>query len=69
MCLSKCFSLLLNKVIEEIVGITQNEKAVDKFFLIALEILKLLDEFAKVYGMGSNDSRAQHHEITGGKLS
>ena len=32
------------KVIGGIVGITQNEKALDKFFIIAPEMSKLLDE-------------------------
>ena len=42
------------KVIGGIVGITQHEKALDKLFLIAPEMSKLLDEFAKEYDMGSN---------------
>ena len=57
------------KVIRGIVGITQNEKALDKFFLIAPELSKLLHEFATDYGIDNNDQRSQHHEITGGKLS
>ena len=32
-----------------IVGITQNEKALDKFFIIAPELSKLLLEFAAEY--------------------
>ena len=52
-----------------IVGITQNEKALDKFFLIAPELYKLLHEFAAKYGSDNNDKRTQLHEITGGKLS
>ena len=57
------------KVIGGIVGITQNEKALDKFFLIAPELSKLLHEFAAEYGSDNNDKRTQHNEITGGKLS
>ena len=57
------------KVIGGIVGITQNEKALDKFFLIAPVLSKSLDEFAEGYGFGGNHSRKQHHEVTGGKLS
>ena len=57
------------KVIGGIVGITQNEKALDKFFLIAPELSKLLHEFAAEYGSDNNDKRTQHHEIAGGKLS
>ena len=56
-------------VIGGIVGITQNEKALDKFFLVAPELSKLLHEFAAEYGSDNNDKRTQHHEITGGKLS
>lgn len=57
------------KVIGGIVGLTQNEKALDKFFLIAPELSQVLNEFAKEYSIESNDNRTQHHEITGGKLS
>ena len=57
------------KVIGGIVGITQNEKALDKFFLIAPELYKLLHEFAAEYGSDNNDKRTQHNEITCGKLS
>ena len=56
------------KVTGGIIGITLKEKALDKFFLISPEMSKLLDKYVKEYGMGSNDSRTQHHEITGGKL-
>ena len=56
------------KVMGGIVGISQNEKALDKFFLIAPELSKLLHEFAAEYGSDNNDKRTQHHEITGGKL-
>ncbi len=48
----------------------QNEKALDKFFLvITQELSKLLHEFAAEYGSDSNDKRTQHHQITGGQLS
>lgn len=57
------------KVIGGIVGITQNEKALDTFFLIAPVLSKLLHEFAAEYGIDNNNKRTQHHEITGGKLS
>ena len=57
------------KVIGGIVGITQNEKALVKFFLVAPELSKLLHEFAAEYGSDTNDKRTQQHEITGGKLS
>ena len=57
------------EVIGGIVGITQNEKALDKLFLIAPELSKLLYEFAAEYGSDNNDKRTQHHKIAGGKLS
>jgi len=44
-------------VIGGIVGIIQNEKAPDKFFLIAPELSKLLQEFATEYGIDNNDKR------------
>ena len=56
------------KVIGGIVGITQNERALDKFFLIAPVLSKTLDEFMDGFGIGS-DGGKQHHEITGSKLS
>ena len=52
-----------------IVGITQNEKALDKFFLVAPELSNILHEFATEYGIDKNDKRTQHREITSGKLS
>ena len=57
------------KVTEGIVGITQNEKALDRYFLIAPEVAKLADEFEQQYGMNSDVCRKQHHEITGGRLA
>ena len=56
-------------MIGRIVGITQNEKALDKCFLIAPELSKLLHDLAAEYDSDNNDNRTQHHEITGGKLS
>ena len=52
-----------------IVGITHNEKALDKFFLVTPELSKLLQEFAAEYGSDNNDKITQHHELAGGKLS
>ena len=40
----------------------------DRYFLIAPEIAKLVDEFEQQYGMNSDVCRKQHLEITGGKL-
>ena len=56
------------EVIGGIVGITWNEKALDKFFLVAPKLSNLLHEFAE-YGSDSNDKITQHHKITGRKLS
>ena len=52
------------KVIGGIVGITKNEKALGKFFLIAPELSKLLGEFRKEFDIDDDDNRKQHHEIT-----
>ena len=48
----------------------QNEKALDKFFLvITQELSKLLHGFAAEYDSDNNDKRTQHHKITCVKLS
>ena len=57
------------KVIGGIVGITQNEKSLDKYFLIAPELSNVQHEFEKQYCTGNQVKRTQHHELTGGKLS
>ena len=57
------------KVIGVIIGITQNEKALDKFFLIATGLSKTMHEFENEYGLDSKTNKIQHHEITGGKLA
>ena len=41
----------------------------DRYFLIAPEVAKLVDAFEQQYGMNSDICRKQHHEITGGKLA
>ena len=56
-------------VIGGIVGITQNEEAFGKFFLVAPELSKLVNEFPAEYGSDNNDKIIQHHTITGGNLS
>lgn len=40
------------RVIGRIIGITQNEKALDKYFLIAPELSKFLHDFAAIYDTG-----------------
>jgi len=57
------------KVTGGIVGITQNENSLDKFFLIAPELSNIQREFEKTYSADHDSKRAQHHELTGGKLS
>ena len=42
-------SPLTQEVIGGIVGITQHEKALDKFIIVAPELSKLLHEFAAEY--------------------
>ena len=51
-----------------IVGITKNEKALDKLFLIVPELSKALHEFLQEYGLEGKECQKQHHELTGGKL-
>ena len=57
------------KVIGGIVGITQNEKSLDKYFLIAPELSNIQQEFERQYCTGNKEKRTQHHELTGGKLT
>lgn len=45
------FYMRILKVIGGIVGIIQNEKALDKFFLVAPELSYMLHEFATEYGI------------------
>ena len=56
------------KVVDAIIGITQNEKSLDKYFLIAPELSNLQREFENTYYTGNNEKRTQHHELTVGKL-
>ena len=49
------------KVVGGIVGITQNEKSLDKYFLIAPELSNLQREFENTYYTGNNEKRTQHH--------
>jgi len=57
------------KVVIGIVGITQNEKSLDMYFLIAPKLSNLQREFEKTYCIDNKEKRTQHHEVTGGKLS
>ena len=56
------------KVIGGIVGITQNEKSLDKYFLIAPELSNIQQEFEREYCTGNKKKRTQH-ELTGRKLT
>ena len=57
------------KVVGGIVGITQQEGALDKYFLIAPELSKIQQQFEQKYGSTGGDKRLEHHEMTGRKLS
>ena len=50
-----------------IIGITQNEKALEKLFLIAPELSKMLSEFSQECCRDERECLQQHHEIAGGK--
>ena len=51
------------KVVGGIVGITQNKSAMDRYFLIAPEILRILDSFWSQFG--KNKDRKEHHHFQG----
>ena len=58
-------SPLTLKVIGGIVGMAQNEKALDKLFIIAPELSKLLHEFAAdCVRQCRKEKITQHHDIT-----
>ena len=50
------------KVIGGIVGITRNEKSLDKYFLIAPELSNVQHEFEKEYCTGNMSKRTEHNE-------
>ena len=47
----------------------QNEKSLDKYFLIAPELSNIQLEFERQYCTGNKEKRTQHHELTVGKLT
>ena len=51
------------KVVGGIVGITQQEGAFDKYFLIAPELSKIQQQFEQKYGSTGGDKRLEHHEM------
>ena len=61
-------SPLTQKVIGGIVGlvgITQPEKAHDKFFVMAPELSRYcVNSLQNTHGSDNNDTRTQHHDIT-----
>ena len=56
------------KVDGGITGITQNENALKRFFLIAPEIKRMSINFERNIGIYSTPTRTQHHEIHGNKF-
>jgi len=56
-------------VVGGIVDIAQKEQSLDKYFLIAPELLKIQQKFEEVYGNSCKNKRMEHHKMTGGKLS
>ena len=56
------------KVRGGIIGITQNENALKRFFLIAPELERTCTMFEESFFISSSSSRVQHHDIEGTKL-
>ena len=57
------------KVIGGITGITQKEATLDKFFLIAPELARLVNEFGDLNGVKIKEERKKHHDLTGSARS
>ena len=57
------------KVLGGIVGITQSQKALDRFFWIAPEMSRLTKEFEEQYSTTTSSSRKWHHDLTGSMSS
>ena len=53
------------KVIGGITGITQKEATLDKFFLIAPELARLVNEFGEFNGVSIKQERTKHHDLVG----
>ena len=53
------------KVIGGITGITQKEATLDKFFLIAPELARLVNEFGDLNGVSIKQQRIKHHDLVG----
>lgn len=57
------------KVIGGITGITQKEATLDKFFLIAPELARLVNEFGDLNGVSIKQERTKHHDLVGAARS
>lgn len=49
------------------IGITGNESALDKYFIIAPTLSRVVDEFKDYAGIDSRRTTSLHHELTSGK--
>ena len=49
------------------IGITGNESALDKYFIIAPTLSRVVNEFKDYAGIESRQATSLHHELTGGK--
>ena len=57
------------KVIGGITGITQNDATLDKFFLIAPELARLVKEFGDLNSVSVKQQRTKHHDLVGATRS
>ena len=57
------------KVLGGIISITQNEKSLEKVFLISPELSTIVGEFGRKCGIDKSTSKKQYHELSGGKLA
>ena len=55
------------KVAGGIVGLTQNEKALERFFLTAPHLSKIVADFEKKFGLESRKNMDKHHDLVGSK--
>ncbi len=53
------------KVLGGITGLTRNESALDKYFLIAPELARLVKEFEQLNEIDTDERQLQHHDLTG----
>lgn len=55
------------KVTGGVIGITQNEDALNRHLLISSELTRMIDNFKSIYNVGTDITRKEHHEISGRK--